>query len=86
MTSNPAQTVHARGQFEEVWVRFRKNKMAVIGMIILIVIVLLAIFADVLYDYETFCVKMNVPERGCPSVPRDIFSAQTPTVVICAPV
>lgn len=27
MTSNPAQTVHARGQFEEVWVRFRKNKM-----------------------------------------------------------
>ncbi len=60
------QTVHARGQLEEIWVRFRRNKMAVLGMIILILVVLLAVFADVLYDYDTYCVKMDVASRFLP--------------------
>jgi peptide/nickel transport system permease protein len=58
--------MHARGQVEEIWVRFRRNKMAVMGMIILIIVVLLAIFADALYDYDTYCVKMNVADRFLP--------------------
>lgn len=64
--SNGHSQSHARGQLEEVWVRFRKNKMAVVGIVILTVIVLLAIFADVLYDYELYCVKQNIGERFLP--------------------
>jgi peptide/nickel transport system permease protein len=59
-------TGHARGQLEEVWVSFSRNKMAVLGMIILFIVVLLAIFADVLYDYQLYCVKMNVKNRFLP--------------------
>ena len=85
MTSNSGQTVRARGQFEEIWVRFRRNKMAVVGMVILIVIVLLAVFADVLYDYETYCVKMNIPERGLPiGTPGHILGTDTYGRDMCA--
>lgn len=64
--SSGKPATHARGQLEEVWVRFRRNKMAVLGMVILAVIVLLAIFADVLYDYDLYCVKQNVSDRFLP--------------------
>lgn len=57
---------HARGQLEEIWVSFCRNKMAVLGMIILIIVILLAIFADMLYDYQLYCVKMNVKNRFLP--------------------
>lgn len=60
------QASHARGQLEEIWVRFRRNKMAVLGMVILMAIVLLAVFADVLYDYDTYCVKQNISDRFMP--------------------
>lgn len=66
MFAKKKKTMHARGQLEEVWVRFCRNKMAVVGMVILIIVVLLAIFADVLYDYDTYCVKMDVINRFLP--------------------
>lgn len=59
-------SMHARSQLGEIWVRFRKNKMAVLGMAILVIIVLLAVFADVLYDYKQYCVDMNVQDRFLP--------------------
>ena len=64
--SSGKPATHARGQLEEVWVRFRRNKMAVLGMVILAVIVLLAIFADVLYDYDLYCAKQNISDRFLP--------------------
>lgn len=45
--------------FTETWRRFRKNKTALVGMVIVMCIVLLAIFADQLYDYETMAIKPN---------------------------
>ncbi len=59
-------TPHARGQLEEIWVRFCRNKMAVLGMVILVAVVLTALFADLLYDYDLYCVKMNVKNRFLP--------------------
>lgn len=43
--------------------RLLRSPNAVIGMIIVIIIVLTAIFADVLVDYETMVIKPNVLER-----------------------
>ena len=37
-----------RSQWEDVWVRFRKNKTAMAGFIIIIILILTAIFADVI--------------------------------------
>lgn len=56
----------SRGPKNDLWRRFKRNKSAVAGMFILITILLLVIFADVLYDYNTYCVKLNTPERMLP--------------------
>lgn len=66
MKKVPQKQFKRRGQIAEVWIRFRKNKLAVVGMIILTIVVLLAIFADVLYDYQTNCVKQKILERLLP--------------------
>ena len=48
---------------QEIMIRFLRNRMAVVGIIIFAAILLLAIFADVIADYETVALKMNIPER-----------------------
>ena len=46
------QKYKKRSQLAEIWRRLRKNKAAVIGLIMLVIIFLAAIFADVIYDYD----------------------------------
>ena len=41
-----------RSFMADVWRRLKKNKGAVLGLIIIVLVVLLAIFADVIYDYD----------------------------------
>ena len=45
------------------WRRLKKSKTAMAGLIILMVIVLMAIFADVIGNYENVAVKMDVANR-----------------------
>ena len=52
-----------RSQFEEVWRRLKKNKMAMIGLAIVLFLVLLAVFADFLFDYEEVVIKQNTAIR-----------------------
>lgn len=52
-----------RSQFEEVWRRLKKNKMAMIGLAIVLFLVLLAVFADFLFDYEQVVIKQNTAIR-----------------------
>lgn len=42
-----------RSQLVEIWRRMRKNKAAVLGLFIITLVFGLAIFADVIYDYDT---------------------------------
>lgn len=68
----------------QVWKRFRKNKTAMIGMFIIIVILLLAIFAPLLYNYNDVVIKQNIKEKmqapsalhplGTDHVGRDVLS------------
>lgn len=51
-----------RGWFSETWRGLRKNKGAVAGLLILLVLVLMVIFADVLYDYDTVVIMPNYQE------------------------
>ena len=68
----------------EVWQRLVKNKMAMVGLAIIILLALAAIFADVIADYETKVVAQNIANRlkgpsaehwfGTDEFGRDIFA------------
>lgn len=52
-----------QNRLKEVWRQFRHNKGAMIGLVITILLILIAIFADVIWDYSTDVIGMNVSER-----------------------
>src|SRR5208337_3221734 len=47
----------------ELWLRFLKNKTAVMGLIIFCIIVAVAITAPWITNYDTVVIKMNIAER-----------------------
>ena len=47
----------------ETWVRFRKSKSAMIGMVVFSLLIMTALFAGILVDYEEDVVMVNLPER-----------------------
>lgn len=53
----------ARSQVREVWDRLKKQPVAVIGFFIFLAIVLLAIFAPLIVNYETDVIGQNAAER-----------------------
>ena len=62
-----------RNQYMEVWSRLKRNKMAVLGLAIIVMLLLVAIFADVIADYDTLVVKQNIVERLQPPSKDHIF-------------
>lgn len=73
-----------RSQLAEIWFRLKRNKMAMLGLAILLTLALLAIFADVICDYDTMVVAQNIEIRlqgpssahwfGTDEFGRDIFA------------
>lgn len=82
--SNTNTSNKKRSQWVEVWRRLKRNKMAVLGLVILIVLVLLALFADVIANYDNVVIKQNLAHRlqgpsaahwlGTDEFGRDIFA------------
>ncbi len=63
-TNSSVETVNKkRSQLAEVWRRLKKNNMAMVGIAILGVIILLAIFADVIAPYDSVAIKQNLRDR-----------------------
>jgi peptide/nickel transport system permease protein len=68
----------------DIWHRLRKNKAAVIGMIILAIMCSLALSVDWIFDYETDIIGQNISQRlqhpnaqhifGTDELGRDIFN------------
>ena len=50
-------------QFKDMVRRLFKNKAAVAGLFFLIFLILMAIYAYALFDYNTQCINQNIPER-----------------------
>ncbi|BFK88535.1 ABC transporter permease [Pseudoflavonifractor gallinarum] len=71
---NPAQPVTLqpdlrkknRSQMSLAMRRLMKNKTAILGLIIIISLILLALFADVLFDYDEVVIKQNIAEMRQP--------------------
>lgn len=51
------------GMFKEAFRRLLRNKTAVLGMIIVILLILLALCAPLIYDYDTQVINQSVPDR-----------------------
>lgn len=73
-----------RGQWAEVWRRLKQNKMAMVGLGILIVLIFFAVFANQIADYDDMAIKQNSAKRmaspdkdnwlGTDHLGRDIFA------------
>lgn len=55
--------VKKRSQWGDIWHRLRKNRMAVLGLIIVVGLLLTAALADVICDYDTQAIQQNVKIR-----------------------
>lgn len=73
----------ARSQMAEVWHQFCRNKGAMVGSAVVLLIVFIALFSDVFLDYDTQVVGQNIADRlqwpnanhwfGTDELGRDIF-------------
>ena len=61
--STPTNSIKKRSQFKAIAYRFAKNKLAVIGMILLVFMMLVALLADVIVDYQQYAVTQNISQR-----------------------
>lgn len=81
---NIENTTKKRSQMKFIWHRFKKNKLAMIGLFMLIILTFLAVFAPLLRDYEKDVISQNVKIRfqspnkehilGTDQYGRDIFA------------
>jgi len=77
-------TTKKRSQLVEIWQRLVRNKMAMLGLAILLTLIGLAVLAPVLFDYETMVVAQDLSIRlqgpsaahwfGTDEFGRDIFA------------
>lgn len=71
-------------RFKDFWRRFRRNKTALLGLIVILILTLLAIFADVIADYQTMAIEQHPEIRfqgpslehllGTDAFGRDLFA------------
>ncbi len=84
MVTTPHTQYKRRGQIAEIWRRLKKNRMAMLGLVIVVILVALALSADLIADYDNVVIKQNVRERlqgpsvshwfGTDEFGRDIFA------------
>ncbi|MBQ1270596.1 MAG: ABC transporter permease [Clostridia bacterium] len=83
-TGDVTKKYKKNSQTADIIKRLFRNRSAVLGMIVFLFIMLLAIFADVLFDYETQVIKQDIMNRlqtpsaahwfGTDEMGRDIFA------------
>ena len=83
VTAKPRK-IKKRSMIAEVWKRLRKNKGAVFGMFLALVMVLIAITSGFIFDYETDVIGQNIKNRlqtpswehpfGTDELGRDVFA------------
>lgn len=67
MTYEAQSTARGRGVKQSrllaVWRQFRRNRGAMIGMAVVLLLILISIFSDVIWNYDTDVIGMNVADR-----------------------
>ena len=83
-TADVTKKYKKQSQFKEIVKRLFRNRSAVMGMIIFLCIIVIALSADMLFDYETQVIKQDIMNRlqspssehwfGTDEMGRDIFA------------
>lgn len=73
MAKNTEKVKKSKGQFAEAWVRLRRNKGAMIGLGIFLLIVMIAILSPVFFDYENDVIKQDYSSVKLPPSSEHIF-------------
>jgi len=83
-TTDVTKKYKKQSQFKEIVKRLFRNRSAVMGMIIFLCIIIIALSADMLFDYETQVIKQDIMNRlqapssehwfGTDEMGRDIFA------------
>jgi len=55
--------VKKRGMWSELWHNFKKSPSAMLGLVVIGIIIILAIWAQFAYDYDTDIVEQHIKER-----------------------
>ena len=63
-----AMEVKKRGQLSYIWFRFRKNKLAMFGLLLLLAMALICITAPLYRDYDSVVVTQHVMEKIAPAL------------------
>ena len=58
------QQYKRKSQLYSIWIRFRKNKMAVIALIVFLLMVVVAIVAPLFLDYEADIIQQSILQRN----------------------
>lgn len=84
MSVKENSAIRKRSQLSLIWHRLRRNRLAMLGLALMSAILLLAMFADVIADYDTEVIGMNMMERlqtpsakhwfGTDGYGRDVFA------------
>ena len=61
--NNAATSAKKRGQMYDVWRHLKRNKGAMLGLAIVVLLILMVAFAGVIYDYEDVVIKQDIPNR-----------------------
>ena len=52
-----------RGQMYEIWIHLKRNKAAMLGLGIVILLLLMVVFAGAIFDYENVVIKQDIANR-----------------------
>ena len=76
--------VKKRSQLKSIWFRFKKNKLAMFGLVLFLTLVILAVGAGIFFDYDTEVIGLHMKERlqfpsrdhwfGTDQYGRDVFA------------
>lgn len=58
-----ALVVKKRGPYRDVWMRLKKNPMAMVGLAIVGFLVFVSVFANFLFDYDTMVIAQDMSNR-----------------------
>ncbi len=58
-----AKIKKSRGQIYDIWRAMRSNKLTMACLIFVLFLIFLAVFADVLFNYETDIIAQSIPDR-----------------------
>ncbi len=81
---NQRIVIKKKSQLASIWHRFKKNKLALFGVVVFVSMLLVAVFADFIVDYEKDALMQNMAQRfqrpsgehlfGTDNFGRDLFA------------